>query len=263
MEKRIFYLGLGLITAIALVFFLFNSQTGLFLLEKNTEDFSDNDFGETNFLLEQRASYNLSPAIFSDLPEPPKDFSKIVSLYHNREFRDDMFFSEKYFLQPEFYPGFSKNGLNYWLNPPTTHYGAYGYGSFPNQKTIFLKTGERTKARFFFHSGYGVRTYQGIKLEPIFYNAENMDFFDVYIKEPVFLLGPNFPKFEKNWAKDVSLEVFVKSGAPKGTYNFRIIIGIPPGEFRDKWVQEISGKYFDAGFVSIDKPVFELIIIVE
>lgn len=262
MGKNFFYVAFGLITAIALVFLL-NSQTGLFLLEKNSEDFSDNDSGETNFLLEQRKSYNISEAVFADLPEPPKDFNKIVSLYHNREFSDDLFFSEKYFLQPEFYPSFIKNGLNYWLNPPTTHYGAYGYGSFPIQKTVFLKPGETFKTKFFFHSGYGIRTYQGIKLEAIFDNPKNKDFLDVSIKEPIFLLGPNFPKFEKNWARDVILNVFAKENTPKGTYKMKIMVASPPEEYSTKWREQIVGKYFDAGFVSINRPVFELVVIVD
>ena len=80
MGEKIFYLIFGAAGTIMLVFFLLNNQTGLFLLEKNSEDFSDNDFWGTNFLLEPRNSYGVYSGVFADLPEPPKDFNRIVSL---------------------------------------------------------------------------------------------------------------------------------------------------------------------------------------
>ncbi|MFH1391147.1 MAG: hypothetical protein ABIH20_02430 [Candidatus Diapherotrites archaeon] len=259
MEKKIIYASIGIIVLVLAAFLLLSGNN----VQNDSLILNEQDSEKQVLLSEQRISYKLSPAIFSELPLPPNDFNKIVSLYHSGGFRDELFFSEKYFLQPEFYPSFMKNGLNYWLNPPTTHYAAYGYGSYPIKKTVFVNREENVKTRFFFHSGYGVRSYQGFKLDAFFEDEEAKEFFDVSIKEPIFLIGPNFPKFEKNWAKDVELNVFVKPEAPQGTYNLKIINDFPPEEFKEKWAQEINGKYFDAGFVSIDRPVFELILVVE
>ena len=258
MDKKKFLItgtALIILILILLLFFLIQGE------EKPPFDKNQIDkTKETNLLLKQREGYGISSAVFSELPVPPKDFNKIVSLYHQGKFNDEMFFSEKYFSQPEFYPSFLANGLTYWQQPVTTHYGAYGYGSFPIKKTIVLKKGEEFKGKFFVHSGYGVRTFQGIQLNSVFDKGE--EFFDVIIKEPVFLLEPNFPKLKKGWAKDVLFDVQVKENAPEGFYSLKIFVSSPPEELSEKWSKEHE-KYFDAATFSTDKPLFELQIIVE
>ncbi len=255
-EKIFLVAGVILIIVILLIaFYFFAGEKQPF--SKKVEQKQE----ETNLLSEQRDSYGISPAVFSELPEPPSDFNKIVSLYHQGKFRDEFFFSEKYFLQPEFYPSFLKNGLSYWVNPLTTHYGAYGYGSFPLKKTIVLKKGETAETKFFFHSGYGVRSFQGVQLKTVFDAGE--EFFDVTIKEPVFLLEPNFPKFNKGWAKAVELNVNVKEKALKGNYKLKVFVSYPPEESSEKWRKEVNGKYFNAATFSTNKSLFELQIIVE
>lgn len=217
---------------------------------------------EKNSLTELRQTYKIPLAVFEELPPSPSDFNRIVSLYHEGTFRQDMFFSEKYYLQPEFYPSFMQNGLNYWLNPSTTHWGVYGYGYFPVKRMVFIQPGEKAKVAFFLHSGYGVRTFQGVQLQPIFEKAGTEEFFDVRIKEPVFLLGPNFPKFNKSWAKAVLLEVSAKEGAPKGSFAVNIVVSLPPPEFSSRWKKELGNQYFNAAFASYDGPSFELTIVV-
>jgi len=260
MKKEFFLLAAGIAVAAAIIFFVFFAGTET----ANDSGAAPGAAQKTNFLLEQRASYGLSPAIFSGLPAPPNDFNTIVPLYREGKFRDEFFFSEKYFLQPEFYPSFTRNGLAYWLNPDTTHYGAYGYGSYPLKKTVFIKAGESASARFFMHSGYGVRSFQGVLLEASVGGSggEGRNFFDVEIKGPAFLLGPSFPKFERNWAKGIILEVSSATGTPASTYTIKVTASAPPLELSNKWRSESPGKYFDAGFVSPERPVFEMEIIV-
>jgi len=254
-KKLFLILGIALIILIIvlLLFFLIQEEQGK--QEKVIEETP-----KENFLLEQRKSYGINSTVFSELPEPPSDFNKIVSLYHQGKFRDAMFFSEKYFSQPEFYPSFLQNSFSYWQNPVTTHYGVYGYGSFPVKKTVIVKQGEKLETKFFVHSGYGIRTFQGIQLNSVF--DKGKEFFEVTIKEPVFLLEPNFPKFEKNWAKDVLFDVQLKENVPEGFYNLKIFVSSPPKEFSDKWNKEYE-KYFDAGEFSTDTALYELQIIVE
>src|SRR3989344_2653140 len=246
MKKEFFLLAAGIAVAAAIIFFVFFAGTET----ANDSGAAPGAAQKTIFLLEQRASYGLSPAIFSGLPAPPNDFNTIVPLYREGKFRDEFFFSEKYFLQPEFYPSFTRNGLAYWLNPDTTHYGAYGYGSYPVKKTFFIKPGESAKTKFFFHSGYGVRSFQGVQLNAVFTEADSGDFFNVKISDPVFLLGPNFPKFEKNWAKDVILEVSSRPETPEGVYLLKITASAPPESVSARWRSEAGGKYFGAGFVA-------------
>ncbi|HZX19988.1 MAG TPA: hypothetical protein VFF13_03165 [archaeon] len=245
----------------ALFFFFFIQAENNF----SGENFLDNNSNENsqNQLVLQRSSYGVSSGVFSELPSPPNDFNVIVSLFHNGGFRDEFFFSEKYFLQPEFYPSFLETGLPQWTNPSTTHYAAYGYGSYPLRKTIYLKSGETAKTKFFFHSGYGVRSYQGVKLVIEPENNGAKSFFAAKVSPNVFLLEPNFPKFEKNWAKGIEIIVDSQTETPSGSYKFFVKVVNPEKELSDKWKNEVIGKYFDAGFVSANKPVFELEIIVD
>ena len=165
-------------------------------------------------------------------------------------------------MQPEFYPSFSQNALNYWLNPSTTHYAAYGYGSYPVRKTVFLDDNQYARARFFVHSGYGVRSYQGMKLTATPSNGAEQ-YFDLEISETEFLLAPNYPKFEKNWANDVVLEVRPKGEAPAGIYTFSVTASTPSREKSEQWRTMHGEKYFESGFVSTSRPLYKLMVIVE
>ncbi|MFH1664422.1 MAG: hypothetical protein ABH986_06520 [archaeon] len=250
-KKIVFVAGIIVILVLSAIFFAGK--------EDEAEKESKESAKETNLLLMQRESYGISSAVFSELPVPPSDFNKIVSLFHQGKFSDELFFSEKYFSQPEFYPSFLGNGLNYWQNPSTTHYGAYGYGSYPIKKTVVIKAGEKIKAKFFVHSGYGVRSFQGIQLNAV---TEYKNFFLVSIKDPVFLLEPNFPKFRKEWAKEVELNIEAKEKTPEGMYEVKVFVSSPPEEFSYKWSKEHE-KYFDAAEFSTGKELYELKIIVE
>lgn len=218
---------------------------------------------QQNGLLEQRKAYGIPLSVFEELPSAPSDFNEIVSLYHKRIFSYEGFFSEKYFLQPEFYPSFMESGLNYWLNPSTTHWGAYGYGSFPTNKTVFLSRSGKTRIVFFMHSGYGVQNFQGIQLQSKFNEPGAENFFDVNILEPVFLIGPNFPKFDKSWAKAVFIDISAKDTAPDGIFSAGISVSLSPQEFRDKWAKKLGGQYVDAASASLSRPPFEFIAIVK
>jgi len=254
------------IFSLAIIFFLIVVTAGCLQNNEKTNSSAGialNENVEKNSLTELRQTYKIPLAVFEELPSAPSDFNRIVSLYHKGTFRQDMFFSEKYYLQPEFYPSFTQNGLNYWLNPSTTHRGVYGYGYFPIKRIIFIKPGEKAQVAFFLHSGYGVRTFQGMHLQPIFKKAGTEEFFDVRIKEPTFLLGPNFPKFNKSWAKAILLEVSAKEDAPKGSFAINIAVSSPPPEFNDRWKKELGNQYFNAAFASYGGSHFELTIVVE
>ncbi|MEM0360732.1 MAG: hypothetical protein QXK06_05345 [Candidatus Diapherotrites archaeon] len=214
-------------------------------------------------LMEERKAYGIPLAVFEELPVPPPDFNRIVSLMHKNLYTNYDFFSKDYYLQPEFYPSFKQNGLEYWLKPSTTHWAAYGYGYFPIKETVFVQQEGKKKTVFFLHSGYGVRSFQGMMLKPEFLDENAKQFLEVNISEPVFLLGPSFPKFDKAWARAVFVEVFAKKNAPKKNFSVKIIIVDPPIEYAEKWKQELGSQYVDVGFASKSAQSFELEIIVE
>ncbi|MEM4326898.1 MAG: hypothetical protein QXZ13_01875, partial [Candidatus Diapherotrites archaeon] len=134
--------------------------TILVLQEKKLETNISNS--NSTEIKNKRETYGLPEIVFSQLPEMPKDFNLLVERYRNGVLKEESFFSEKYYLQPEFYPSFLIHGINYWKNPITSHWGAYGYGVYPSKKSITIYKGEEKEIVFFVYSGYGIRSYQGI-----------------------------------------------------------------------------------------------------
>lgn len=165
-----------------------------------------------------RTSYDLSPAIFSDLPSPPKCFSTIVNAYRSGQFTDTSFFSREYYLQPEFYPNFLTQGLFAWKLPPHTHYGATGYGSYPNYHTIHASSfSSPASIPFFVFTGFGVRSLQRMTLDVRFDNPSDANYFSVELDESSrsgFILGPTFPKFSSDWAHRASLTIIPRGSLP-------------------------------------------------
>ena len=209
---------------------------------------------------ERRASMAFLPEVFHDLPPPPADFNAMVSLYI-AGLVDERFISEKYYLQPEFYPSFNNNGFAFWLSPPLDYWGVYGHGAFPTRKTIRLSPGESADVRFFFHSGYGVRTWRGHSLA-VEFGGDAASHLSASIREPVFLLGPDFPRFRANWARAVDFTVSALPDAVPGTYTLGINVGPPPEEQSRQWHESYGQRYVDAGFVARDRPPFRLTVIV-
>ncbi len=214
-----------------------------------------------NQLVLQRASYSLSPAVFSQLPPPPTDFNRIVSLYRDGKFGDESFFTEKYYLQPEFYPSYLKSGLGYWTSPSTTHWGASGFGSYPVYDSFEVRRGGKASAKFFMHSGYGVRARQAISLKATVVEKEGSGSLRAGVRDPVFMLGPNFPSFSRNWARDVVVEVEASSGTPAGEYYIKVYAGRPDKESLESLGEGI-GDYSHGLMTAADRPVFEARVVV-
>lgn len=238
-----------ILIAIAVIFL---SAAAFLFLTKSNEIASEEIYSGGSPVAMQRPLYGLSPGVFSGLPGFPRDFNKMVSLYHSGEFSDELFFPEEYYLQPEFYPSFMGNGLKYWLEPATGYWAAHGYGSFPVKKTIAIKPGEKKAIAFFVHSGYGVRSFQGVALE---IEGTNNSYVEAEVVEPSFLLGPNFPKFSNNWARKVLIKVFAKENA-SGEHNFKVRVVRPAQELSDKWSQT-EKRYYDAADITTGRPLFE------
>jgi len=209
-----------------------------------------------------RSSYNLPNAVFEALPPPPKCFVSIIQAYANGKFSDSGFFSKQFFSQPEFYSNFETQGLQYWENPVATHYGAIGYGSFPGSVSLSAKQGETVETRFFFHSGFGVRSFQGMRLEPEFENPADAQFVQVSLDEESqngFLLGPSFPKFDKDWAKAVEVKIIILPGAVQKTVKIFLKTRAPDSLLEEQWRNSHSLYYNATDFVG-SMPVMQAIL---
>ena len=209
-----------------------------------------------------RENYPILPAVFENLPSPPACFVTILEKYRAHEFTDELFFSSAFYLQPEFYPSFEKEGMEQWTNPITTHWGAVGYGSTPSDKSLIIQPGGEAHTRFFFHSGFGVRTFQGVLLQAVFENSEDEQWVQVEMDEESqrgFLLGPTFPKFHETWAKGVDVRVRVSPGAPAKTISFQIWVKTPSNEQKEKWILERGDSaYYDATSYVGERTVFRV-----
>ena len=231
---------------IIVVFFVF-FNSGAFFPPETGQGFSAGT--DINGCIDlNRSSYNIPGAVFEALPNPPKCFVSIMQAYASGKFSDSGFFSKHFFSQPEFYSNFETQGLQYWQNPVATHYGAIGYGSFPESSSLSAKPGETVEARFFFHSGFGVRSFQGLRLEPEFENPSDAQFVQVSLDAESgsgFLLGPSFPKFDKDWAKAVEVKITVLPEAVQKTVKVFLKTRAPDSALAEQW-RNVHSLYYNA-----------------
>ncbi|MDD5148555.1 MAG: hypothetical protein PHH08_03770 [Candidatus ainarchaeum sp.] len=221
--------------------------------EKNGNNFMQENSGKIIGCIDlNRQSYNLAQAVFESLPSPPKCFASIMQLRNRGEFSDDFFFTKEFFLQPEFYPVFLQNGMEYWTSPTATHWGAIGFGCFPYEKTIKIKPGSAAKTRLFLHAGFGVRTFQGMRIVPEFENSEDAEFVKITLdreSEEGFLLGPAFPKFDSGWAKAIDAEIGVLKNPAKKTIKIFLKTKSPEEKQALEWQKKYANYYNATDFV--------------
>lgn len=210
-----------------------------------------------------RDTYNLSPAIFSDLPPLPACFSTIVSAYHSGQFTDTSFFSREYFLQPEFYPNFSSQGLLAWTQPLYTHYGATGYGAYPNyhSHSFSPENSSPVSIPFFVFAGFGVRSLQQMTLVVRFENPSDADYFSAQLDDSSqngFILGPTFPKFSSDWVHPVTLTL-----SPRSISHARPVTVFVRTVRTTSLLEDSRGEYlsfFDSVDYTGERDIFRVII---
>lgn len=225
----------------------------------------------------QRESYGISMKVFEDLPPIPEDFGTMAYMLETGRWKDLEYFTEAYYKQPEFYPLFTTAGLKWWKTPDTSSWGVVGWGAYPADVWAETYAGAEFSTKTFWHTGWGVQTFQGFQLMPTFpassqdergttFNTQEpaavSKYFTVSFGEKIFLLGPTYPKFSEDWAKAVTIKVQVAPETPKGDYVIGIDAGLPPEEYRSKWLLDYKMQYFDAasGSVSINRPHYRIIV---
>lgn len=252
------------------------NESGLSELEKLMQEVSREKVFE-EMRRPHRENYGIPAEVFSELPPIPADFGTMTYMFEIGRWKDLSYFTEEYYKQPEFYPNFEIAGLRFWKEPNPASWGVIGWGAYPADIWVNTYAGAEFEARTFWHTSWGVQTYQGVKLAPTYpatsadangriFNVQDPEqvskYFNVTFDEPVFLLSPTYPKFGRDWVRAVKVRVKVKEDTPKGEYVLGVDPVMPPEEVRTEWLLKYKMLYFDAASsgISINRPHFRLII---
>lgn len=179
--------------------------------------------------------------LFGELPTIPEDFGETWYMFTSN-FVGPEDIDREYYIQPEFYESWERGKKNHYTNINPNYWTPYGYGVYPNQGSVTMATDQTATAYTFFKSGWGVETYQGIRLEM------PSDYFETEITPNEFLLGPAYPSFSINpdWAFKIRVKIKPKPGTLPGVYVLRMNLRSPTGEEKGNWFREYRSIYVDA-----------------
>jgi hypothetical protein len=272
-KKGIFIISLLIILAVITMFFGTNISGAS---SSNRPDYCDkNTLKLGSYLIQGKC---IPKAVFTELPPYPKNLNDIKLLVKFSKVRDLTTIGEEYYKQPEFYENWDPAGIDSFLNPPGGYFGAFGFGTYPADVIVNLKSGQSFKVGTFFKTSWGIQTYQGMQLITVFpEHAESVmgnvtvdqksdkvkNYFEVSTNSNLFVLGPTFGVFSKDWVKLVTIDVKVKSDTPSGKYVVGITPIEPPVEYQDKWLSQYGLNYVSAGESGVGRPFFQIFIEVE
>jgi len=274
-KKLLFIIFLVIILA-AIVIFFQTRITGSFISTDNRPEYCEESTGGFIPFLTNRKC--ISRLVFAELPPYPKNINEIKLLVEYGKIRDLATIGEQYYKQPEFYQNWDHSGIDSFLNPPGGYFGAFGFGTYPADVVAKLKPGQSLKLGTFFKTSWGIQTYQGMQLTHIFpEHAESRkdniavdqipdnvrNYFDVSIEPDLFILGPTFSVFNKDWVKLVTVIVKVRPDTPLGKYIVGVTPIAPPVEFEDRWLTQYGLNYVSAGQSDVGRPFFQIFIEIE
>ncbi len=221
----------------------------------------------------------LPAVVYKNLPPFPEDFYTIDLLIFLGRITDIIDLDEKYWKQPEFYPGFEDN-INLIANPERGRFYGIGYGAYPGDIGAEAGPGDDFTVASFFHTSWLVETYQGMQMNVVYPSDTNVpsqnlegnqasvkqdpevvkNYFEVTATPDIFLLEPANPIFGSNWAQKVLVHVKIKEDTPKGIYVIGINPTTPPKEYGQKWTKQYLTKYVDASAGVIGRPFVRIIV---
>lgn len=199
--------------------------------------------------------------IFSEIPPIPSDFSVVAYDVSIGKLNQIGLLSDSFYKQPEFYSFIDQEtgvvnrefAFRPWSRPELNQWGDNGFQAYPADQfdTVQLSKRNDFSAVVFVTNGWNIQNYVGVHLVE---DNESSNYFDVTISEertgqPYFLLGPTFPRFDKDWATKVVIEGKVKPGTPPGSYRIRIDPVAPASSLATKWAEEHPGLYASYGFI--------------
>jgi hypothetical protein len=201
-----------------------------------------------------RSVYHLPERVFSDLPALPNDTGVIRQTMSQKNIGTLNIIGPEYYLQPEFYPTFTEQGLSFLTNPNTDVWRSFGINIFPTMTLVELSPGETKTIRFFIHSAWGVRNYQGIKLGEITYNAPSQKLSVTPLPKSSFLVGPNYPFFDSGWVQAVDVLIKADPQLPEGQYQITIPVTNATDDFSQEMKRIFQEKYTIPPFESLPAP---------
>ncbi len=225
--------------------------------------------------------------VFKNLPPFPENFIKIQREICYQRIEDLSFYDKvgvdigKYYIQPEIIGAadctflFDETGLQFYAgyeeNQPVKidYPGQIGYGAYP---ALFYrkieKGGGKVNVTTFFHSSWGIMTYQGFNLVAIYPSngnfkgqslEQNPDTVKNYINAKVlnneFVLEPTWPIFSSNWTRRVDIVLDVSPDTPPGKYYIAII----PGPISKEKQYEYMLAYYWSNFIFVGSSSFSVI----
>lgn len=214
---------------------------------------------------------SIKDCIEKNLPKMPDDlwYYRHKLLLNKATSIDLINLTEDYYLQPEFIANtFTESGINRWKTIDVTRWTIYGYGTFPADQFTYTYPGEEFYVIAFFFSSFGVETYQGLKIIPVYPSSVierekgegiivNQTLSNRYIKieiEPKeVLLEPTYPVFQKGWIKKVIIKVKVDENTPKGIYGIGFDVGGLDRRKDEEYSSRIGHKYIPFGGFHLGK----------
>lgn len=170
------------------------------------------------------------------LPEQPDDFDLIIREFFSG-YIDTCLLDERYYLQPEFYVQSWANGKPRYEQHDYSRWIVHGHGAYPSNPSVMFQDPTNDSwisLCVFYHTGWGVETWQGLKLIP-----SNSPYFTVTITPDEMLLPPTYPQFLPGWAQKLSINISVKEVPPAGTYTITVNSGEPSLENSQKWFMQV------------------------
>ena len=173
-----------------------------------------------------------------NMPPKPNDWG-IIKREAEHKYMDIPNMNKSYWIQPDFYPSW-KVAKSFYTDHDYSRWGVYGTGAFPaNLRLSVLQDELNISNGYVFYTlykaGYGIETYQGIKLIMEGYN----EYFELVIEPNEILLEPTFPVFSENWVQPIKLTVVVKKIPPIGTYLLSVITDTPSPEKSREWYWQV------------------------
>ena len=177
-----------------------------------------------------RSDYGIDFRAFTRLPLVPYDWGKMKyafdqSMYHVLAGAD-----EGYYLQPEFYDVWFEMGIPFHSNPKKLCKA--GFFAVPSGQRIYTEPGATIETFALIHSSFCTNNLQSFKLSTFYPEKGTTDdgieyeqdkdvvrrYVSVDFDPGEIILGRTYPKFEKDWARKISVKINVRDGAPRGLY---------------------------------------------
>ena len=173
-----------------------------------------------------------------NLPPKPDDWNMIMRELDSG-YIDIQKLDKAYWIQPDFYPSW-RHAQKFYTEHDYGRWGVYGHGAFPANPTVTFKDtsiGTWIQDTVLFKTGYGIETWQGIKLV-----TEDSQYFNVELEPNEILLKPTFPVFDENWVRKISYKVIIKEEPPRGKYIVKVLATSPSKEQSEIWFWEVIEK---------------------